>query len=53
MRLNNAAWEELKSKIEEMIELDSSITDVSINYQIKLTKYQKKYARFNIKIDEI
>ena len=40
MKLNKAAWEELKSKIEEMIEFDSSITDVSINYQIKLTKYR-------------
>ena len=52
MKLNKAAWEKLKSNIEEMIEVDSSITDVSINYQLKETEFQKKYARFNIKIEK-
>tara|TARA_R110000851_G_scaffold74423_3_gene164217 strand:+ start:412 stop:570 length:159 start_codon:yes stop_codon:yes gene_type:complete len=52
MKLNKSAWEKLKSNIEEMIEIDSSITDVSINYQLKETEFQKKYARFNIKIEK-
>tara|TARA_R110001632_G_scaffold173117_1_gene292525 strand:- start:1139 stop:1294 length:156 start_codon:yes stop_codon:yes gene_type:complete len=50
MKLSNAVWQELKKNIEQTLELDSNITDVSINYQIKLSESVKNYARFNIKL---
>ena len=49
-KLSNAVWQELKKNIEQTLELDSNITDVSINYQIKLSESVKNYARFNIKL---
>ncbi len=52
MKLNNAAWLELKSRIETLLESDTNITDVSINYQVKQTKGEKNFAKFNIKIDQ-
>ena len=50
MKLSNAVWQELKKDIEKTLELDSNITDISINYQIKISESVKNYARFNIKL---
>ena len=52
MKLNNAAWVELKSRIETLLESDTNITDVSINYQVKQTKGEKNFAKFNIKLEQ-
>lgn len=51
MKLSNAVWQELKKDIEKTLELDSNITDISINYQIKISESVKNYARFNIKLE--
>jgi len=51
MRVNEAAWEKLKKQIEFYIEADPSISDISINYQVKETK-NRNYLRLNITIDK-
>lgn len=51
MRVNEAAWEKLKKQIEYHTDADTSISDISINYQVKETK-NKNYLRLNITIDK-
>tara|TARA_R100001460_G_scaffold104507_2_gene150255 strand:+ start:451 stop:624 length:174 start_codon:yes stop_codon:yes gene_type:complete len=51
MRVNEAAWEKLKKQIEHYTEADPSISDISINYQVKLAK-NRNYLRLNITIDK-
>ena len=51
MRVIEAAWEKLKKQIEYYTEADPSISDISINYQVKETK-NRNYLRLNIKIDK-
>jgi len=51
MRVNEAAWEKLKKQIEQYTEADPSISDISINYQVKPAK-NRNYLRLNITIDK-
>ena len=51
MKVNEAAWEKLKKQIEHYTEADPSISDISINYQVKETK-NRNYLRLNITIDK-
>jgi len=51
MRVNEAAWEKLKKQIEHHTEADTSISDISINYQVKETK-NRNYLKLNITIDK-
>ena len=51
MIVNEAAWEKLKKQIEHYTEADQSISDISINYQVKETK-NRNYLRLNITIDK-
>ena len=51
MWVNEAAWEKLKKQIEFYTEADPSISDISINYQVKPVK-NKNYLRLNITIDK-
>lgn len=51
MIVNEAAWEKLKKQIEHHTESDPSISDISINYQVKETK-NRNYLRLNITIDK-
>jgi len=51
MKVNEAAWEKLKKQIEYHTEADTSISDISINYQVKETK-NRNYLRLNITIDK-
>lgn len=52
-KINNDAWAKLKKQIEYHLEQDNNLTDVSINYQIKVPKYgTKNYLRLGVKIDE-
>ena len=52
-KLNNAAWQQLKDRIEVFLEIDSNITDVMINYQIKIAdKEVKNYLKMDIKIED-
>ena len=36
MKINQAAWDRLKLQIEYHMELDPNLTDVKINYQLKI-----------------
>ncbi len=51
MIVNEAAWEQLKKQIEFYTEADTSISDISINYQVRNVK-NKNYLRLNIKTDD-
>ncbi len=51
MKVNEAAWGKLKKQIEYYTEADTSISDISINYQVKETN-NKNYLRLNITIDK-
>ena len=42
MKVNEAAWDKLKKQIEYYTEADPSISDISINYQVKETKNKKR-----------
>tara|TARA_R110001606_G_scaffold18560_1_gene69519 strand:- start:102 stop:254 length:153 start_codon:yes stop_codon:yes gene_type:complete len=49
MKVNQAAWDELKKLIEHCTDQDSNITDITINYQVKEVKELKNYLHLNIK----
>jgi hypothetical protein len=51
MKVNDAAWEKLKKQIEFYTAADTSISDISINYQVKPAK-NRNYLRLNITIDK-
>lgn len=53
MRINNEAWEKLRQQIEYHIQEDSNLTDVAINYQLKIPNYgTRNYLKLSVKIDE-
>ena len=35
-KINDSAWEKLKKQIEYHLEQDSNLTDIKINYQVKV-----------------
>jgi hypothetical protein len=39
MKINQAAWDKLKLQIEYHMEQDPNLTDVKINYQLKIPTY--------------
>jgi len=49
MKVNQAAWDDLKKLIEHYTEQDGNITDITINYQVKEVKELKNYLHLNIK----
>ena len=52
-RINNEAWEKLKQQMEYYLEEDINITDISINYQIRIPEIgTKNYLKLSVKIDE-
>ena len=53
MRLSNEAWDKLKQQIEYHIEQDHNLTDVTINYQLRIPERgTKNYLTLSVKIDE-
>jgi hypothetical protein len=53
MRLSSEAWEGLKQQIEYHIEQDPNLTDVTINYQLKIPEFgTRNYLRLSLKIEE-
>lgn len=38
-KINQAAWDKLKLQIEYHMEQDPNLTDVKINYQLKIPKF--------------
>tara|TARA_R110000824_G_scaffold67353_6_gene174381 strand:- start:5630 stop:5800 length:171 start_codon:yes stop_codon:yes gene_type:complete len=54
MKLSNAAWKQLKDRIEVFLDVDPNITDVMINYQIKESERGvKNFLKLDVKIDKI
>ena len=52
-KINQAAWDKLKLQIEYHINKDPNLTDVKINYQLKIPKYgTRNYLNLSAKIDE-
>ena len=51
MIVSEAAWKRLKEQIEYHVKADSSISDISINYQVKKAK-NRNYLRLNVTTDE-
>lgn len=53
VKLNNEAWDKLKQQIEYHIEQDHNLTDITINYQLRIPEMgTRNYLRLSVKIDE-
>ena len=53
MKLSSEAWEGLKQQIEYYIEQDPNLTDVTINYQLRIPERgTRNYLRLSVKIEE-
>lgn len=48
MKVNSAAWNDLKKLIEHHTDNDSNITNITINYQVKEVKDNKNYLQINV-----
>jgi len=48
MKVNEAAWNDLKKLIEYHTGNDSNITNITINYQVKEVKDNKNYLQINV-----
>jgi len=52
-KINQAAWDKLKLQIEYHINQDPNLTDVKINYQLKIPTYgTRNYLNLSAKINE-
>ena len=52
-KINQVAWDKLKLQIEYHIEQDPNLTDVKINYQLKIPKYgTRNYLNLSAKIND-
>jgi hypothetical protein len=49
MIIGDEIWKELKLEIETLLKNDTQITDVIINYQVKIPKGQRHYGNIKIK----
>ena len=53
MKVNNEAWEKLKQEIQYHIEQDHNLTDVTINYKLRIPERgTRNYLQLSVKIDE-
>jgi len=51
--INDSAWEKLKKQIEYHLDQDSNLTDIRINYQVKIpTRGTRNYLGLNVNINE-
>jgi hypothetical protein len=51
--INDSAWEKLKKQIEYHLEQDSNLTDIRINYQVKIpSRGTRNYLGLNVNINE-
>ena len=51
-KINNEAWEKLKLQIEYHLEQDSNLTDIAINYQVKIPEMgTRNYLKLGVTID--
>lgn len=52
-KINQAAWDKLKLQIEYHMNQDPNLTDVKINYQLKIPTYgTRNYLNLSAKINE-
>ena len=52
-KINQAAWDKLKLQIEYHLKQDPNLTDVKINYQLRVPKYgTRNYLNLSAKINE-
>ena len=53
MTVNNEAWEKLKKQIEYHLKEDSNLTDIRINYQVRIqNRGTRNYLGLNVTINE-
>ena len=53
MTINNEAWEKLKKQIEYHLKQDSNLTDIRINYQVKVPERgTRNYLGLSVTINE-
>ena len=51
--INDSAWDKLKKQIEYHLEQDSNLTDIKINYQVKIPERgTRNYLNLNVTINE-
>ena len=51
-KINQAAWDKLKLQIEYHMEQDPNLTDVKINYQLRVPTYgTRNYLKLSAKLD--
>jgi hypothetical protein len=51
--INTEAWNKLKKQIEYHLKQDNNLTDIRINYQVKIPERgTRNYLGLNVKIDE-
>ena len=52
-KVNQAAWDKLKLQIEYHMEQDPNLTDVKINYQLKVPTFgTRNFINLNTKIND-
>lgn len=52
-KINQAAWDKLKLQIEYHLRQDPNLTDIKINYQIKVPTFgTKNYLNLSAKIND-
>lgn len=50
--INDSAWDKLKKQIEYHLEQDSNLTDIKINYQVKIPERgTRNYLNLNVSIN--
>lgn len=51
-KINDSAWDKLKKQIEYYLEQDSNLTDIKINYQVKIPERgTRNYLNLNVSIN--
>ena len=51
-KINNEAWEKLKLQIEDKLKEDPNITDIAINYQVRIPKIgTRNYLKLGVSIE--
>ena len=51
-KINNEAWKKLQQQMEYYLEQDPNLTDIAINYQVRIPEMgTKNYLRLSVKID--
>ena len=51
-KINDSAWEKLRKQIEYHLEQDSNLTDIRINYQVKIpARGTRNYLNLNVSLN--